>query len=483
MDKPHFMCFGETASSGGVHAADFSPPRPLFGNPHIDGAAVDQLHGHEDQTSLVAHVMHRQDVRMVDPRQGSPFAQEPLLGQLIVDAALLRPQDLERKLPIELGIPRAIHHTHGACAEPLDQLIAPEGLACEPLDVHHRRRAPRVAAIVAHRFGNRAPTVAALVQVELEQLALIGGQTSPGKSHEMIRFRARHIGYYPGMSDLTKAFYRGRDGAEAGAKVDSASLSQVLERAWNIARGAHPSFAVDAELFCSYLGVHIDPEDIETAAVADLYLCCACLAGDASAVASFQRLVIEQVASAVRRYCDPPDDILQQVNEKLLVGRNGGPAHLGDYAGSGPLKTWVRVIAVREAISDRRKKRDPLVEDEVLWAEASPELAPELALHRQRASREIKQAFQEAMAELEPRERLMLRQHLVDGLTIDELGAVYGVHRVTAARWLRKARGNLWQGTRRRLRSRLSLGGETIDGLLADVRSTLDLSIERVLAD
>jgi transposase len=39
-----------------------------------------------------------------------------------------------------------------------------------------------------------------------------------------------------------------------------------------------------------------------------------------------------------------------------------------------------------------------------------------------------------------------LRYHHVDGLNIDEIGAIYRVHRVTAFRWLEKAKEQLVRG-------------------------------------
>ena len=44
---------------------------------------------------------------------------------------------------------------------------------------------------------------------------------------------------------------------------------------------------------------------------------------------------------------------------------------------------------------------------------------------------------------LSAEDRTLLRQQIVDGLSIDAIGAAYGVHRATAARWLNRARGAL----------------------------------------
>jgi hypothetical protein len=52
---------------------------------------------------------------------------------------------------------------------------------------------------------------------------------------------------------------------------------------------------------------------------------------------------------------------------------------------------------------------------------------------------------------------------------------------VTAARWLATARADVWASTRRRLRERLGLTDSAIESMLDDIRSCIDLSIERGL--
>jgi RNA polymerase sigma-70 factor (ECF subfamily) len=93
----------------------------------------------------------------------------------------------------------------------------------------------------------------------------------------------------------------------------------------------------------------------------------------------------------------------------------------------------------------------------------------------------MKRAFHLAVAELEPRERNLLRMHLLDGLSIDQIGVFYRIHRATAFRWVAKARERVWDETRNRLREKLRLSPSEYDSILHQVRSQLDLSIERVL--
>ena len=58
---------------------------------------------------------------------------------------------------------------------------------------------------------------------------------------------------------------------------------------------------------------------------------------------------------------------------------------------------------------------------------------------------------------------------------------MYQIHRVTAARWLTAARADLWAHTKKQLRQTLGVSDSQIGLMLDEIRSTLDLSIERAL--
>jgi RNA polymerase sigma-70 factor (ECF subfamily) len=139
------------------------------------------------------------------------------------------------------------------------------------------------------------------------------------------------------------------------------------------------------------------------------------------------------------------------------------------------------VITIRAALTVLRREQRSVPVDEHLWEVASPNCDPSLALLKRESAALIKAAFHAGLAALSPRQRNLLRQHLLDGLSIDELGAMYQIHRVTAARWLTAARSDLWAHTRRQLRHTLGLTDSAIGIMLDEIRSTLDLSIERAL--
>jgi RNA polymerase sigma-70 factor (ECF subfamily) len=100
---------------------------------------------------------------------------------------------------------------------------------------------------------------------------------------------------------------------------------------------------------------------------------------------------------------------------------------------------------------------------------------------KQRYRRELKAAFAAAFATLDARSRNVLRSHYLEGLNIDEIGVLNGVHRTTAARWRADARQSLLKATRRQLQESLGANVTEVDSILRMIRSQLDVSLSRLL--
>jgi RNA polymerase sigma-70 factor (ECF subfamily) len=96
--------------------------------------------------------------------------------------------------------------------------------------------------------------------------------------------------------------------------------------------------------------------------------------------------------------------------------------------------------------------------------------------------RTFRQAFAAALASLDAREKNLLRQHVVDGLTVDEIGPLYGVHRATAARWVQRAKGRLLEETRKQFMARARISARECESVLRMVRSRIDVTLGRLLA-
>jgi len=192
------------------------------------------------------------------------------------------------------------------------------------------------------------------------------------------------------------------------------------------------------------------------------------------------------IASTCRRFVQAghtEDDLRQVLREKLFVSGSGGHAKIAEYRGYSSLDAWLRVIATREFIDLTRRKdrqRERTADDDELAAALAPDQI-ELAAIKTEYREAVSVALRGAVGSLESTERHLLRQHLVEGLTIDQLAAVLHVHRATVARRITRARETLAERTRELVAARLGLGPEQFDEVYALVRSQLELSISRLL--
>jgi RNA polymerase sigma-70 factor, ECF subfamily len=274
---------------------------------------------------------------------------------------------------------------------------------------------------------------------------------------------------------------RERAGLKGGEALE-ALLSQALEAG----RTAWPGVELEAEAFLRHVARHVPKggsaeEHVKELHAADLYLACACMEQVPAALTAFQERFSTEVDQAVRKRKDTtlqPEELRQVLWEKLFVGRPGAPSKIANYSGRGPLGAWVRVAAVRTSLNLREQgaREIPVeVERPVFTNLSTPD--PELAFLKSRYRAEFKEALEAAMAQLPSDQRNVLRLHFLDGLSIDRIGAVYGVHRATAARWVQKGREALMEGTCRLLSERLQVSPPELESILHMVRSQLDVSL------
>ena len=218
---------------------------------------------------------------------------------------------------------------------------------------------------------------------------------------------------------------------------------------------------------------------------ADVYLAIALAAGDPAALRVFEDKLVPQIDQALRRLRLPAgtkDEVKQTVRVDLLVGE--GAPKIADYAGRGELAGWLRVTATRKALTLlRRTHREESLDEMLLdhWPDASANPGKEHL--RATYNAELKRAIHDAFASLEVRQRNLLRQHILDELTIDDLARLYRAHRATCARWLADARAELGKNTRKHLIASLGIDRDEVDSLLRFLDSDIELSISRILHD
>jgi len=285
---------------------------------------------------------------------------------------------------------------------------------------------------------------------------------------------------------------------EAAGLGGGDALEAALHRALDAGRCAWPALPVSSVAFVQHMARHL-PEpaapDAGLAALhtADLYLACACLERLDGAIEAFvvrHAPDIEVALRGRRVSAQAADELRQVILDKLLVGRAGKPPKIRDYAGRGPLGGWVRVAAVRTALNFLAQEKGDRLHAEaaargsypaitgVATAPAAPAAQdPELTFFKSQYRDEVSRALKDALDALPADARNVLRLYFLDGLSIDRIAAVYGVHRATAARWVNRGREALRQRTRLLLGRRLHIGREEVDSLVGLVRSQLDLTI------
>jgi len=219
----------------------------------------------------------------------------------------------------------------------------------------------------------------------------------------------------------------------------------------------------------------------------DLALACVAGNGNAAAVLEIQRRYASAIDAVCRRFVTASqgaDDLRQMLFAKLFVADAGMQPKILQYAGLGYLENWLRVAAVRLFLDLKKRKdraRESAASDDDLVALAHPaDLALELVKSEYRSA--VEAALREAANHLAPGDRHILRQHLVGKLTIDQISAVLGIHRATAARRIGQACDKLAVDTRARLQAALQIDDAECADVMKVVMSRLEVSLSSLLA-
>jgi len=285
------------------------------------------------------------------------------------------------------------------------------------------------------------------------------------------------------VTDLAAAFLEARgEAVEAG---DRAALVVALDVALDAARTAWPSLQVDPIAWVTTIAA-LAPTPFERAQplgammAVDHYLAFACGTGDPAAVAACDAILVREAgfaADGTRMHASVRDEATQVIRTQLLAPRGDRPAAIADYAGRGALRSWLRVSVSRELVrlAKAQNRSEPL--EEHLLADPGFGDDPAMEELKDRYRGELAEAFRAALGELPARERTLLRYQLIDGLTIDEIGSIFRVHRATAARWIAKIRDDLMARTRSIMGAALGVDTAEAASIVRLVQSQLDVSV------
>lgn len=282
----------------------------------------------------------------------------------------------------------------------------------------------------------------------------------------------------------------------AAAEPATATAPELLEEAlWQLVRtgqASWPEITIAPEAFVLFLVKQLSPDAMDLAGlqslrVGDLYLLCAVGQGHRAAMDVLESKHMSAVRLALRKLNTPEPliaDIVQSLYSRLLERQNAPQevpeVRLG-YAGRGALIGWLCTCAVHEA--GHRRKRDKreadLEQSSALLLD--PGKSPELALLTGELKVVFDVAFREASATLTSRERNLLRYHYLSGLSIDQIGTIYRVHRVTASRWVAQARERLAMQTRKFFLLRVPTRLQSLPQLMDLIRSQLGVNLANLI--
>lgn len=245
--------------------------------------------------------------------------------------------------------------------------------------------------------------------------------------------------------------------------------------------------AQDAFVSCVKDALHarrpgpLDPADVDTLCLEDLYLAQGCLTRSDRAIRVFLERYGADLRALSQRHAPRPDigdDVEAQLLATLFLPRRPDApesARLASYRGIGSLKGWLRVTA-RRLVIDLLRRTQREVGDEKIPHAASPNPTAAAELEVLEAVGRLRPIVTQAMAQLEPDARDMLRRYYRDGVVLKDLGATYGRDTTWAFRQLASIRARLFKQIKRTAQLEHGLSLDDLRALLADLADGLDLS-------
>lgn len=267
------------------------------------------------------------------------------------------------------------------------------------------------------------------------------------------------------------------------ARLDADRLGPQLEDRYHQGRAAWPSLEVSRSSWAGHLAKHLAPQ-VERGLEhlhPDFYFAVALVENQPAALALFVSHFRPKLTALLSRggAAAVAEDVVATVEARLLTGPDRA---ITKYSGRGSLERFLSAVVSHQLLNTVRGKRPqtPLT-DQLVEQLVTDDAGPELAAVIRDARRVFGDALHSAFRALSSKERLLLRMSIVERTTLEQLGALYGVHKVTAFRWLEEAKLQLKNGTRKVLRDVHALSETEIDSLLGGA-SSLEASLRTMFA-
>lgn len=214
---------------------------------------------------------------------------------------------------------------------------------------------------------------------------------------------------------------------------------------------------------------------------ADLCLVWAVLQGNAVALMEIDE-IIEALSRRAAGRAIEASELAQRVRTRLLVAPKNKEARLSTYDGRGKLKSWLWTATKLELLQATRGMGQAPTEDiQELTHLTAQGRTPESQARSTMDTRLVSLALRDALGVLEAKERTLLRMRFVDGVSTEELGRMFQVHRTTAQRWIESAQAKIMAAMRARLEEETRLGRSDVDSLIGEVAQSISLRLSQVL--
>jgi RNA polymerase sigma-70 factor, ECF subfamily len=205
--------------------------------------------------------------------------------------------------------------------------------------------------------------------------------------------------------------------------------------------------------------------------VTDLELARACLRGDEAAWRELVETYRPILYAAARRIAGD-ESSAREIADSLWADLYGIRESAGErrsllayFHGRSSLATWLRALVARRHVDRWRetKRTESLDAREERSPEAAPSGDPAAGdPDRRRLLELFRRALAAVLAALDPRDRLRLAAHHLDGRTLAEIGRALGEHESTVSRKLERTRTRIRRDVERELRRAHGLGNEEI---------------------
>jgi RNA polymerase sigma-70 factor (ECF subfamily) len=153
--------------------------------------------------------------------------------------------------------------------------------------------------------------------------------------------------------------------ARAPTEHEQVLVAHYLADRFCSAQRTCPGIALTPEIFWPYVAVRLPPawrglDALDEVHFHDLYVACACQAGDRQALALVDQRYLPAAFSGIEQLrldAARTEDLKQVLRRQLFVAENGRTPKIRAYWGREPLVSWLRTVAQRAALEVLRQDR------------------------------------------------------------------------------------------------------------------------------